>query len=200
LEGVLYDPANIVSFAYGETPKIKYNKRTVKNLDMERTITVDENVIGDSLHYAKQNGDEKQIRKLLGKIDDILASGIWLDTRISEKSGGNKKGSTHFMHYLYTHISVNGAPFIAKLAVEEYDLTAKQRAYNLQRIEMSELSRAQYSQLIAENREKYAYNSDSLSITQLFGFVKRFDKSFEPNPAKRLRLRQCTRWYRMGGF
>ena len=46
-----------------------------------------------------------------------------------------------------------------------------------QRIEMSKLSRAQYAQLISENKEKYAYSSDSLSIAQLFGFVKEYDET-----------------------
>lgn len=172
--------AEIVKFLYGESPKINYKERIVTNRDMKRKITIDSGTFGDSMHYAKVNGDEKQIRKLLGKIDEILEKAIWLDTRISEKTSQNKKGSTQFMHYLYTPISINGAPFIAKLAVEEYDLTAKQRAYNLQRIEMSKLSRAQYAHLISENKEKYAYSSDSLSIAQLFGFVKEFDKTFNP--------------------
>ena len=48
--------------------------------------------------------------------------------------------------------------------------------YNLQRIEKSALSRAQYSQIITENREKYAYNADALSVAQLFDFVKIYDK------------------------
>ena len=180
--------AEIVEFLYGESPKINYKDRIVTNGDMKRKITIDSDTIGDSLHYAKVNGDEKQIRKLLGKIDEILEKAIWLDTRISEKSSQNKKGSTQFMHYLYTPISINGAPFIAKLTVEEYDLTAKQRAYNLQRIEMSELSRAQYAQLISENKEKYAYSSDSLSVAQLFDFVKRFDETFKPNSVNPLLL------------
>ena len=81
------------------------------------------------------------------------------------------------MHYLYTPISINGAPFIAKLTVEEYDLTGQVRTYNLQRIELSDLSRAQYSQMIENNREKYAYKSDALSVSQLYGFVNTFDKS-----------------------
>ena len=104
-----------------------------------------------------------------------------IDTRISIKTSKNKKGSTQFMHYLYTPISINGAPFIAKLAVEEYDLTSKQRAYNLQRLEVSEMSRAQYAQIISENKEKYAYNSDALSIAQLFDFVKRKDVAYNVN-------------------
>ncbi|MBQ2718568.1 MAG: hypothetical protein IJF73_00705 [Clostridia bacterium] len=174
--------AELVSFAYGEIGKINYKTRTVKNRDMSRIITVDENVVNDSLHYAKINGDEKQIRKLLGKIDEILEKGVLLDTQISAKTSGNKKGSTQFMHYLYTPVSINGAPFIAKLSVEEYDLISKSRAYNLQRIEMSALSRAQYSQIITENRGKYAYNADALSVAQLFAFVKQYDKEFSPKP------------------
>jgi len=80
----------------------------------------------------------------------------------------------------------NGAPFVAKLTVEEYDVDGKNRAYNLQRIEMSDLQRAQYAQLISENKEKYAYKSDALSVAQLFDFVKRYDEEFKPksvNPA-----------------
>ena len=107
---------------------------------------------------------------------------VWLDTRISKKTSENKKGSTQFMHYLYTPISINGAPFLAKLTVEEYDLTGKTRAYNLQRIELSDLPRAQYAQLISENKEKYAYKSDALSVAQLYDFVKRKDKKFTPAP------------------
>ena len=85
-------------------------------------------------------------------------------------------------------VSINGAPFIAKLSVEEYDLTGRTRAYNLQRIELSEVSRAQYSQLIAENREKYAYTSDALSVAQLFEFVKQHDNKFNPKSANQFFL------------
>ena len=89
------------------------------------------------------------------------------------------------MHYLYTPLSINGAPFIAKAAIEEYDITRKRRAYNLQRIEMSELSRAQFSQMIGENREKYAYSSDTITVSQLFNLVKRYDKKFNPKPSSK---------------
>lgn len=180
-------PAEIVAFAYGETGKINTKSRYVVNRDMNmRRVLVDDTVIQDSIHYAKENGDEKQIRKLLGKVDEILEKGILLDTQISGKKTANKKGTTQFMHYLYTPISINGAPFIAKLSVEEYDLTGKARAYNLQRIELSTLSRAQFSQMIAENRGKYAYSADALSIAQLFDFVKQKDKDFNPKPASKV--------------
>lgn len=175
--------AKIVSFAYGENDEINYSKRTIHSEEeLNAEILVDETIINDSLSYAKKNRDEKQIRKLLGKIDEILSNGILLDTQISTHSSGNKKGSTQFMHYLYAPISVNDAPFIAKLSIEEYDLTGKNRAYNLQRIKLSEVSRAQYSQLIEENRGKFAYTSDALSVAQLFNLVKTYDTKFKPNP------------------
>ena len=41
---------------------------------------------------------------------------------------------------------------------------------------MSALSRAQYSQLITENRGKYAYNADTLNVSHFLNFVKRSDR------------------------
>ncbi len=180
------DPAELVSFAYGETPKINYNKRTVKNADMNKRIIVDDDVVRDSLSYASKHGDKKQTEKILGKVDEILQKGFLLDTKITSDQKGNKKGSTQFMHYLYTPVSINGAPFLAKLTVEEYDVDGKTRAYNLRRIEMPELSRTQFSSLIAGNRGKFAYNSDALSVAQLFDFVKQYDKEFKPKPVHEL--------------
>lgn len=176
------NPAEIVSFAYGENRPLNKKTRNIYNKELRQNITIDGDVFEDSVHYATLNGDKKPILKLLGKIDEILAKGIPLDTRISNANKGNKKGSTQFMHYLYTPVSVNGAPFIAKLTVEEYDLTGQKRSYNLQKIEMSDLSRAQFSQIIENNREKYAYKSDSLSVSQLYDFVKTYDKKFSPAP------------------
>ena len=41
---------------------------------------------------------------------------------------------------------------------------------------MSDLSRAQYTQIKNECREKYAYKSDAISVADLFAFVKKYDK------------------------
>ena len=63
----------------------------------------------------------------------------------------------------------------------------------MQIIEKSEPSRAQYAQLISENKEKYAYCSDSLSIAQLFDFVNMYDKEFSPNPNDGVELFYCDK-------
>lgn len=52
------------------------------------------------------------------------------------------------------------------------------KAYNLPKIELSDLPRAQYAQMIIENKEKYAYKSDALSLAQLYEFLNNnFKKS-----------------------
>ena len=86
------------------------------------------------------------------------------------------------MHCLYTPISMTGAPFIAKSSVEEYDLTSKTKVYSLRRITLSALSRAQFAEIISQNRGKYAYSADALSVSQLFDFVKQNDSDFHTNP------------------
>ena len=94
------------------------------------------------------------------------------------------------MHYLYTIMSVNGAPFIAKVAVEEYG-NGQKRAYNVQKIKMSDLSRARYTQIKNECRGKYAYKSNAISVADLFAFVKKYDKDFRSNSFHADRAREA---------
>lgn len=63
------------------------------------------------------------------------------------------------MHYFYSIVEYQGAPFLAKIVVEKYDTDGKHRAYNAHRIKMSALSRAQYSQLKTAYRGNYASNA-----------------------------------------
>ena len=179
--------ARVVLYTQGESREINSQKRTIKNHDTQFLINVDDTIINDSLHYAKLNKEVKQISQLLSKIDYVIKNAVLLDTQTSSKSSHNKKGSTSFIHYLYAPVSINGAPFMAKLEVEEYDQSIKHRAYNLQRIELSGLSRAQFSGMLSMNRGKYAYKSDALTVSQVYELVKKYDPKFTPgrevNPA-----------------
>ena len=83
---------------------------------------------------------------------------------------------------MYSIVEYQGAPFLAKITVEEYEVN-KKRAYNAQRIKMSALSRAQYNQLKTAYRGNYASNADAISIADLFDLVKTYDKSFNPKPS-----------------
>ena len=156
---------------------IRYSER---NTDSNRRL------LADALESTAETKGERALlseyKELIGKFEAKQAELDGVNSALSKlySQKGNKKGSTQFMHYLYTPVSINGAPFLAKLTVEEYDVDGKTRAYNLRRIEMPELSRAQFSSLIAGNRGKFAYNSDALSVAQLFDFVKQYDKEFKP--------------------
>lgn len=87
------------------------------------------------------------------------------------------------MHYLYCPIEYNGAPFIAKITIEEYDVDGKRRAYNAQRIKMSSLPRAHFSSLNKDAKtRKIRLQDDEITIADLFSLVKQFDKDFSYQP------------------
>ena len=159
---------------------INQNRREVVNEDTGWNVTLTEDIVEDSLHYAVK--DRLYIERLLTHIDEVLKKAILLDTAISDTKKNNKKGSSQFMHYLYAPIEYQGAPFLAKITIEEYDVDNKKRAYNAQRIKLSTLSRAQYSQLKAAYRGNYASSVDAISIADLVSLVKTFDKDFTPAP------------------
>lgn len=182
-------PVKVVKITNNE---YSVKRRLVENNDLSSTankvsIIVDENVIKDSLHYAQINGDLNATIKLLAHIDEIIQEAIHLDTQVSHKNKANKKGTTTFMHYLYCPVEYNGAPFIAKITVEEYDVGGKRRAYNAQRIKMSSLPRAHFSQLNNEAKtRKIRLQDDEIMISDLLLLVKNHDKNFKPNPASEI--------------
>lgn len=93
----------------------------------------------------------------------------------------NKKGSATFMHYLYCPVEFNGAPFIAKITIEEYDVDSKRRAYNAQRIKMSSLPRAHFYTLNKDAKTRnIRLHDDEITIADLFALVKQNDKNFTP--------------------
>ena len=171
----------VVKLGYAEKGIIKKDPRTVKNKDSGFKIIIDDTVFDDSEHYSNINRDKKQIFQLLSRIDEIAEKATYLYTEtIDINKSKNKKGSAVFMHYLYCPVTFNDAPFIAKLEVEEYSTDGKTTAYNLQRIKMSDFQRAGFLSLLEENQENYALQTDALTVAQLYGFVKKYDKDFKP--------------------
>ena len=157
--------------------KINCDTRIIKNLDTSYNIRVEKDTIEDSIHYAGK--DKLYVERILSNIDTVLQNAILLDTAVSEKDAKNKKGSTQFMHYFYSIVEFNGNPFLAKIAVEEYN-NGERRAYNLQRIKMSALSRAEYNQIKSAYLDISASSADAVSVADLHSFVKLYDKKFKP--------------------
>lgn len=174
---------------------VNLKNRAVYNRDMAKEsgevgipVNLGKDYFEDSLHYAKQGKDENAIRKLLANIDGVIENAILLDTQLSDLSSKNKKGSTQFMHVFYTPISYNGAPFLAKITVEEYRVDGILRAYNAQRITMSALPRSYFQQLNqAASAGDSRLHADEIMVSQLYELVKQYDKGFKnrtaPNPS-----------------
>ena len=179
--------AIIVKYGYGEKLPINESKRTIVNRDTGFSINISGDIVDDSLHYGTIHGDKKHIAQVLGRIDEIVERAILIDTQISVNDKNNKKGSTCFMHYLYSPITINNAPFLAKLTVEEYGVDNKKRGYNVLRIKMSSLQTSQFSDLIRKSRQIGSSVMDGISVADLYSLVKKYDKDFHPgkevNPA-----------------
>ncbi len=171
---------------YGEA--VNSSKRNVNNADTNWNITVDDTVVRDSLSHADK--DKPYISRLLSQIDTVLERSILLDSAVSEPTSRNKKGSTAFMHYFYSVVEYNGNPFLAKIAVEEYNIDSEKRAYNVERIKMSALSRTQYSTMKASYRGNLVSNADGISVADLFELVKTYDKKFQPKPVNEALLNE----------
>ena len=152
------------------TANISYANRTVENADTKWTVQITKDTMEDSIHHAGK--ERPYMERLLSEIDAVLKRAILLDTAVSEKNTANKKGSTQFMHYLYSIVEYNGNPFLAKITVEEYGNEGSRRAYNVARIKMSSFSRAQYSQMKSAYRGSFASNDDALSVADLVSLVK----------------------------
>ena len=74
------------------------------------------------------------------------------------------------------------------------DVDGKTRAYNAQRIKMSTLSRAQYSQLKAAYRGNNASSVDAISVADLVTLVKTYDNINIRNDSKTNNLADKTQF------
>ncbi len=168
--------------------KLNISNHYAKNADTGWEIHVTETVEKESL--SDSDKEKPYIQRLLSQIDTVLKRSILLDSAVSEPTSRNKKGSTAFMHYLYSVIEYNGNPFLAKIAVEEYNIDSEKRAYNVERIKMSALSRLQYDAMKASHRNSLASNADGISVADLFELVKTYDKKFHPKPVNEALLNE----------
>ncbi len=181
-----HDTGSAKSTEIGPDKTINRESRSVKNSDTNWNLKITDDAMGDSIHYA---GKEKQyIERLLSNIDVVLERAIFLDTATSSRTSNNKSSTTQLMHYFYAIVEYNKAPFLAKIAVEEYDVDGKRRAYNVERIKMSALSRAEYSSMKDSYRVQYASNADGISIADLHQLVKTYDPKFSPKPVNKVLL------------
>lgn len=129
----------------------------------------------DTRHHS---GGKSVNIKSLNAIELILKNAILLDTIVSYPDKNKKSKNTAFMHKLYTPIFFDERPYIAKIAVEEYynetgnDISRK--AYNLMAIKIEPAG----GQLGIASSSSRPVTDSTISISDLYGLVKRFDKDF----------------------
>ena len=87
-----------------------------------------------SNEQKNNTADNSDVKNQARSNKDVVTNAILLETSVSQKSSANKKGSTQFMHYMYSLVEYNGNPFLAKITVEEYGNKTRHRAYNFDRI------------------------------------------------------------------
>lgn len=181
-----------------EISKLRKEKKlpigNYKNNDSNFIINIGTQVYDDTLTYAnREYSRDKNFQNyllrvsLLFKIDDIVKNSILLDTEIIDKSKNNYRT---FMHTFYNVVEIDNKSYLIKLKVDEllsYNGVIR-RAYNLNKIEMSPVAVSQVYKPADTTSDNSSTFATIYNISDLFSFVKQYDKEFNPKPVNPVML------------
>ena len=166
-----------------DTSKIKPIHVNMHKSEIERGHFVNEDTgwnigvssvgINDTISHS---GKEKLSVIAMNNLGDIIRNSVLLDSETSQ-TGGKKGSNTMFMHKLYAPTYIGNRLYVSKLTVEEYrsGTDTNKRFYNLAEIKMSPA----LGGLSDNNTASTMRISDDInSVTQLYPFVKAYDKDF----------------------
>ncbi len=153
---------------------------SVINSDTDWNIQISRKGLEETVKYAF-NSKNYTAYNLLYHIEDIIKSGVLLDSVICEKNNNSKSYKPAFMHKMYAACRLNNNVFIAKLTIEDFfdgkDNTLK-RLYNAQDIKLEPLRHIEFTE---KPLARSVLNGSNISISDLFQIVKSFDKDFYLN-------------------
>lgn len=111
---------------------------------------------------------------------NILKNAILLDTEISTP-GGNKSNNTVFMHKFYNVCEYNGQRYLCKILVEEFleNKSMLRRGYEAKDITIKPIPSSKSSTSILSPQPVRI--GSIKTVSDLFNFVKTYDKDFNPN-------------------
>ena len=171
-----------------DTSKIKPIHVNTHKSEIERWHFVNEDTgwnigvssvgINDTISHS---GKEKLSVIAMNNLGDIIRNSVLLDSETSQ-TGGKKGSNTMFMHKLYAPTYIGNRLYVSKLTVEEYrsGTDTNKRFYNLAEIKMSPA----LGGLSDNNTASTMRISDDInSVTQLYSFVKAYDKDFHAKDA-----------------
>ncbi len=159
----------------GKNPRGQYKNNDTGWIINSSSVGYDETI--------SHSGKDKKSIIAMQNIDKIIENAVLLDTEISEYGRGKKSIYTAFMHKFYAPISIDGTTYIAKMAVDESHAPGQndtnKKFYHVRAIEIETAS----SVGIGKNHTPIMEDTVSnISISDLYGFVKAFDKDFSPAP------------------
>ena len=158
---------------------------TVKNKDTGFEISVSK-IAKDHIKIHFHNSEFSQY--IINNLNEITEKSIFLDTCVSEPTGNTKHKNTMVVHNFYVPTEFNGEKIIVKLFVEEfynnYNGQIQRRDYDLSKVEVfNDTDRFGGSNPTPLYASK---NTSMLTISDLFQFVKLYDKNFNPKPASKV--------------
>ena len=133
---------------------------------------------------------EKISKKAIYSLPSIIENAILLDTYVSDNSSKSKLPNTAFMHSFYTVYKENNKLYLIKLYAEQALSNNEKeiftRAYQLKDIvKVADLPNGVSGSSDPLSGDKSATVN---SISELFDYVKRFDKDFHPKPVNPILL------------
>lgn len=177
-----YDTANtkVVSVPTIDISQATLEKGDYFIKDTGWTVYAGKTLNDDTRHHS---GGNRINVKSLNAINAILDNAILLDTVVSKANTNKKSANTAFLHKLYTPIIYDGKSYIAVTTVEEYyndtSSSVSRKAYNLKAIKIEPAG----GQLRNNSSSSVPVTDSIISISELYSFVKRYDKDFSSGNA-----------------
>lgn len=159
----------------------------IKNSDTGFNINIGSHVYNDTLTYANREYSRsrdfehyKSRISVLKNIKEIAEQSFLLDTSIIKDPDNPNRT---FMHYFYNVCTIDGKQYLVKLGVDELNTNNGhlRRAYNVNNIEISPIAVSQVYKP-ADTIGDIGGTTSDIIISQLFDFVKTYDKNFKPKP------------------
>ncbi len=175
------------SFVKNGTKNHEFFRGNAVNKDTGFTVNIGMQVYDDTLTYANRsfsrNGNKEMYSarlSLLQNVKDIVENSVLLET--STLKDDEKNPNRVFTHVMYSVATVENKNYLVKLKIDEFDTgeSLTRRAYNLNNIEISPVA---VSQVLspASTTSDSGGKLHAVSISDLFGLVKTFDKEFRYN-------------------
>ncbi len=143
------------------------------------------------LNASKDN--KADVETIVANIARIVENGILLDTTVSTKSSNRKLEGTSWMHSFYSVAQIDDRVVLLKLYAEnafsEKQNLSFTRAYSLKHIK--KIAEIDNGVLILADGLTESHSTISInSVSDLFHFVKRYDKDFHPKPVNSAMLNE----------